>query len=140
MKTIFSNVRAKLDTDRGESIAEVLIAMLVIELALLMVVSMIMSAGKIIKNSEKGFNAYYAEKNAMETNSTQAVTENGTTLVTYAPTTTPGTVVVQYNDETIGSSASASVRVRKTSNGTLELYEPVPVTPVPTTPPSSTGG
>ena len=112
MRTWIKKLRQKFASTRGESISEVLIAMLIIELALLMVVSMIMSAGRMITKSEKTYDILYSRRNAMETN--QAQTEESTSVSgrksAAAPAPTSGSArVTVKNADGSGSSTIANV-------------------------------
>lgn len=62
MKSLFQKIRRKLNV-KGESMAEVLVAALIIELALIAAASMIISAGNIIRKSKAKYDAYYTTKN-----------------------------------------------------------------------------
>ena len=56
----------KIKTQSGESIAEVLIALLISSLALVMLASMISSTLRLVKTSENKMDAYYAANEALE--------------------------------------------------------------------------
>ena len=127
-------LRQKFTSTRGESISEVLIAMLIIELALLMVVSMIMSAGRMITKSEKTYDILYSRRNAMETNQEQ--TKESTSVIgrmsaaAPAPTSAPASVTVKNADGN-GSSTTANVTIytvnyqgSETTIGSFVRYEP----------------
>ena len=125
-------IKKKIDSERGESIAEVLIAMLIIELALIMVVSMIMSSGKMITNSEKGFDAYYLGKNAIETRTEQLKTVNDVNVKAFPNKKgSPVTVTITDMDPTHTTSVGSenvqlwSVNYQPSIGGaaTLEYYE-----------------
>ena len=55
-----NRIRKKLKSEAGESIAEVLIALLIAALALTMLASVISSSANIINNSKKKLSDYYA--------------------------------------------------------------------------------
>lgn len=59
----------KLKSSSGESIAEVLAAMLVIALGIVMLVSMVSSSSSMIQKSEQSYADYMSEFNAAETQS-----------------------------------------------------------------------
>lgn len=61
-----SRIQAKLRSSSGESISEVLVAMLVIALGIVMLVSMISASGNMIRRSEKVYADYMEQFNAME--------------------------------------------------------------------------
>lgn len=61
MKRLRTSLSKKLKGNAGESIAEVLIALLIAALALTMLASVITSAAKMINRSKQLMNAYYAE-------------------------------------------------------------------------------
>lgn len=60
-------ILVKLSSNKGESISEVLVASLVIALALIMLVTMTMSAFRLTRNAENAFNDYYDSENNAET-------------------------------------------------------------------------
>ena len=88
MNSLFRKLRKKWN-NKGESMAEVLIAALIIELALIAAASMIISAGSIIKKSKIRYDAYYATKNAIardeglvnDGNTTVSIKKNGTNVL-----------------------------------------------------------
>ena len=65
MKRFLSFVRNKLKSDRGDSIAEVLIALLISAVALVMLASMITSSTSMIGASKKNIENYYSAANEM---------------------------------------------------------------------------
>ena len=60
-KRITERIRGKLSSKKGDSIAEVLIALLISSLALVMLASMINSSANMIISSKKKMNSYYSE-------------------------------------------------------------------------------
>ncbi len=56
-----NKIRRKLQNNRGDSIAEVLIALLISALALVMLASMITSSSRMILSSKAKMDAYYQE-------------------------------------------------------------------------------
>ena len=144
MKMGIEALRKKLFGEAGESISEVLIAMLVIELALIMTVSMIVTAGRIMTKSEKIFDKYYSQRNAMETNKAQSDTETVAgkkSAGAAAPIKPEGgsTVTVKRIDEYSGEKTiTVKVDVYKTGesdSNLLERYE-YPKSTTTTTPPT----
>jgi len=71
---MIKRIGKKLNTNAGESLAEVLVALLIAALALVMLASMITSSASIIQNSRKNIEAYYAANNALESKSGGAYT------------------------------------------------------------------
>lgn len=65
MKTI----RKKLNSSKGETISEVLIAGLVVVLAFVMVMSLINTSYHVLTKTDEKMDEYYAERNAFETGS-----------------------------------------------------------------------
>lgn len=60
-------IAKKLRSQAGESIAETLVAVLVIAVALTMLAAMITATANMVKNSEKKMNEYYTANAALET-------------------------------------------------------------------------
>lgn len=69
MKRFRKTVRNKLKSQRGETLAEVLIAVLVSSLGLTLLASMIAYSGDIIERSKKYYKAYVDRENALVTES-----------------------------------------------------------------------
>lgn len=61
-----NKILVKLKENQGESIAEVLVASLVIALALILLVTMTMASFRLTRKTENAFNDYYDSKNAAE--------------------------------------------------------------------------
>lgn len=61
-----SKILVKLRNNKGESIAEVLVASLVIALALILLVTMTMAAFRLTRKAENAFNDYYDSENHAE--------------------------------------------------------------------------
>ena len=92
MKSFIRKVKRKLNHD-GESMAEVLVAALIIELALIAAVSMIVSAGRIIVKSKAHYDQYFKRQNAVvsgKASGSSIVSENIT--ITIAATGTEPTI------------------------------------------------
>ena len=74
---IFQNlgnrIRKKIHDHKGDSIAEVLIALLISSLALVMLASMITSATKMITNSKAKMNDYYTANNSISAYTAPAI-------------------------------------------------------------------
>lgn len=68
-----NKILVKLRSNRGESISEVLVASLVIALALIMLVTMTMSAFRLTRKAEDAFNDYYDSENNAETSAGEEV-------------------------------------------------------------------
>ena len=119
MKALCRRIKRKLISRLGESIAEVLIAMLIIELALLMAVSMIASAGKMITKSEKAFEMYYAERNAFEIGHS-----TDDTIVFTKPDVPSTTIIAEEVGKEKKSLSVISSTVKKNGGSVdLECYE-----------------
>ncbi len=65
MKNLQLKLAAKLKNNAGESLAEVLIALLIAALALTMLASVISSAGNILTRSQKVLDEYYEANEAL---------------------------------------------------------------------------
>ena len=120
-KSVIHELKRIIHADAGESIAEVLVAMLVIEMALVMVVSMIVSAGRMISKSKVNYARYYNERNTMELR-TQETGTGVSTDVTHA--------TIKNEDATINISkiggndlnvSNTSVTVRKWTVTNIDL-------------------
>lgn len=68
MKRLIQIIKRKRNQN-GESMAEVLVAALIIELALIAAVSMIISAGRIIVKSKEHYDQYFVRQNALASDS-----------------------------------------------------------------------
>ena len=66
MKKLRVRLSSKLKSRAGESIAEVLIALLIAALALTMLASVITTSARIITNSKIAMNAYYQKRNGLD--------------------------------------------------------------------------
>lgn len=127
MKTWIKSLHKKLASSCGESISEVLIAMLIIELALLMVVSMIMSAGNMITKSEKSFDSLYSRRNAMETHEEQTSIQmaDGRTSA-YAPTPSlnneASVTITDTSGYTLASAKVTSYTVYYESDSSVKFF------------------
>ena len=62
-----NRIRRKIQSNTGESIAETLVAVLLIALALTMLAAMISSTANMVKTSETKMNEYYKANAALET-------------------------------------------------------------------------
>ena len=89
-----AKVIRKLKSSSGESIAEVLIALLLSSLALIMLAGMINASGNMVSTSRKTLEAYYGS--APEVSS-------GTATVTFTGEQSGSSVNIQINKEKIGS-------------------------------------
>lgn len=81
-------IRNKIRSRAGESLAEVLVALLVATLALMILAGMITSTTSIVKASESKMGDYYAENAKLEnisgTNTTVTITVTDDATVTHA--------------------------------------------------------
>ena len=65
MKKTMRAMRAKLKSRAGESIAEVLVALLISSVAIVMLASMITTSARITNDSKKSYAEYYDANNAL---------------------------------------------------------------------------
>ncbi len=85
-------IRAKLKSRKGDSIAEVLVALLIAGVALVLLASMITSSTNIISRSRERMETYYADNNALAAQSggggeaTVTVKNGDSTLETFTVT------------------------------------------------------
>lgn len=95
----------KLRCNAGESLAETLIAVLIIAVALTMLASMISSTSTLIKKGEETLNEYYTESEKLETfdGSTegQTVSFTASSENTYVPNLNISPVSVEYAENNI---------------------------------------
>ena len=63
---MINRIKEKLHNNKGESIAEVLVSLLISSLALVMLASMINSSSRIIQSSKVNMESYYSANNALE--------------------------------------------------------------------------
>lgn len=104
MKSVFRKLRSSC----GESLAETLIAVLVIAVALTMLAGMITSTSNLIRQSDDKLKEYYTASEKLETFSGSG-TETGAvefqvSLSTYNPNLTIPSVNVQYAENAVFSS------------------------------------
>ena len=81
MTTMIKRVKQKLKSDAGESIAEVLIALLIAALALTMLASVISTSARMITQSKEKLEKYYAANEELNTrthDSSKNLTTTGT--------------------------------------------------------------
>lgn len=103
MNSLYRKLK-KLRSNKGESMAEVLVAALIIELALIAAASMIISAGNIIKKSKIKYDAYYATKNAIareDEDKLEVDSDNATVVITKndAPVLSVGAIVKKTDSD-----------------------------------------
>ena len=125
MKKLRESLSKKLKGNAGESIAEVLIALLIAALALTMLASVITTAAKTITKSKQQMDAYYTANEWLTVHSTSETKPWTVTVVKEVPgsdTGTPvnltaaaGTITVKYSVN--------DVVAEKTEDG----YEGIPV-------------
>lgn len=77
MKRLRENLSKKLKGNAGESLAEVLIALLIAALALTMLASVISSAARMINQSKETMANYYLANDALTTHVTNALVDSG---------------------------------------------------------------
>ena len=111
-----NRVWRKLHSSRGESLAEVLVAILICAISLLMLSSAIYSAGNILDRSGQKMDEIYAGINSMEAKSGENVTVTGNQILSVSSEknpTAPDTVTITiYQDEATGL---ASYKVKETT-------------------------
>ena len=122
MKRLIQNIKRKCNQN-GESMAEVLVAALIIELALIAAVSMIISAGRIIVKSKEHYDQYFERQNALASGK---ATDDGTVNILISP-------LPKSTDPTIVPTIQASLK-KATAEGSSKAvyyYEPTspPVSP-----------
>jgi type II secretory pathway component PulJ len=74
---MINKIKEKLKSGKGESIAEVLVSLLISSLALVMLASMINSSSRIIQSSKANMEKYYSANNVLEAR-TAAADNSGT--------------------------------------------------------------
>lgn len=62
----------KLKSEKGESIGEVLVAMLIVALGSVMFASMVTASGRLLTHSKQAYNSYIENHNQLESESTTA--------------------------------------------------------------------
>ncbi len=102
MKKFFSRIGKKLKGRRGDSIAEVLIALLISSVALVMLASMISSSSSMIDSSRKNIESYYSK-------ASDELTGSGTPKFT-------GTAKLVASDSTVKTSYSVNYYVNDNIN------------------------
>ena len=110
-------IRGKLNSRKGESIAEVLVALLIAALALVMLASMITSSSSMIKSSRIKMQDYYTANNALET---RTGTTAGTGTVTIKIDSFPVKIDVT---ETAGPSVNYYKNAKAPSNVQVVSYK-----------------
>ena len=104
---MMKKVMKKLYGNAGESLAETLIAVLLIAVALTMLASMISATSSLIKKSEDTMDRYYTESEKLETFSTFGAESDPKVSFTVTsvndPTLSIADVSVQYAENTVFS-------------------------------------
>lgn len=99
---VFQKIKKKVFNRKGDSIAEVLIALLISSLALVMLAAMITASANIITNSKTKMNDYYEEINVLNTflsPNPPVTTVSSTNVRTTLTVTDPdGTSTSKYED------------------------------------------
>ncbi len=75
MKRSFLMVKQKISSDRGESLSELLIAVLIVGLGLAMFASAMVASGRMITESDTDWQEYYAMRNRLEQEEAAAQTK-----------------------------------------------------------------
>ncbi len=124
---MIKQVKQKLKSDAGESLGEVLIALLIAALALTMLASVISTSARMISQSKEKLEKYYAaneELNTRERNSSKNLTTTGTGKKV--------TVTVKSGDDGIGFLATGDDITaqyydnKQVSNTDVIAYWPAP--------------
>ena len=114
LQRIRKAIKRKINSRRGDSIAEVLIALLISSLALVMLASMITSSANMINSSKKKLNAYYEESAKLAVppgdGDTASITVNGEVYEVF--------VYTPEDDETAGLQRVVSFRLKPTAVST----------------------
>lgn len=97
----------------GESMVEVLIASLIIELALIAAVSMIISAGTIILKSKEHYNEFFVRQNTLASGAPASSIESKNISITITP---------EGTDPAISPTIQASLKTVKADGSTKEVY------------------
>ena len=106
-------IRRKLHSNRGESLSETLVAVLLITLALTMLAAMISSTASLVKTSEKKMDEYY---------------KNNVNLETFASTApdSPITVVITTETET-GAGSTGTIESPQVDYVLNDAFSKTPV-------------
>ncbi len=117
MRKVIGSAAKKIRSERGESLAEVLVAILFSALALVLLASMITTSTRIISASRDRMNSYYAQNAALSGQS-----------VGLDDTVTTGTANVDISEDILSQGESVTVSYRSIDAGItsyrLNSYEP----------------
>lgn len=87
------HIRKKLASQKGETLSEVMVAGLIGVMALLLLITMIMSATRMVEKSSKKMSAFYEQVSAVEAGETISTDKveinhdiNGEVKINYGPT------------------------------------------------------
>ena len=97
----------KLRSNKGESIAETLISLLIACVALIMLAGMITAATKLVSKSKTSMQDYYTENNSVATGSTTSGTGSSTTITISTSPSSQLTItqdVTYYQNNTFSNS------------------------------------
>jgi Tfp pilus assembly protein PilV len=83
VKKLLRSAGGRLREQKGESIAEVLISLLISAVALVMLASMINTSARLVSDSRKKLTAYYAANEALTKNEAIGTTNTATLVLTY---------------------------------------------------------
>lgn len=96
-------IKSKLNNKSGESITEVLVALLISSLGLLLLAGMITSTNRIVSRSKEATRNYIEQNNALVEQGTSSETETGTVSFYRGDSTKLTLTKLTYSsDETIG--------------------------------------
>lgn len=128
MKKIKASLSKKLKGNAGESLAEVLIALLIAALALTMLASVISSTAKMITQSKRKMSDYYTVNSELTTRSHDAnndLTDSGSLTMTVScktdDTYKPAKLVSQTESLGITYFANKVVSVRESDGGSSSV-------------------
>ena len=107
MKKLLQDTQRKLRGRAGDSIAEVLVALLISAVALVMLASMISASSRIIQRSRNSLEAYYDQNNVLTMQQTEGTL--GKAKFTYSETgyIEYGTIKYVVNDKLSGRTVVA---------------------------------
>lgn len=124
IKEIRITVMRKFRSGSGESIAEVLVAALVVALGALLLVTMVLAATRIIRNSEKAYNEYLDERNVVESGNSEFSPKN----VTDEEAGTGITIDKDSKDVSLKAEVSGALANPKNPNFDTNLNNAVTIT------------
>lgn len=124
MKKMLYSIKKKISSKKGESIAEVLIAMLIVALGAILLASMVIGSRNLITKSEEAYTEQMTEKNVLEDMSGNSSSGNVSIQLVTKNIMSDGT------DCSLSSNFSERVKYYSSSNdssktGKYAFYEPL---------------